>query len=123
VQAFRLRRGTRMIEADDIGLPDLLKLVKDKPHGERLKTLGEVRVTMFSDDDCQTPAGTTTNGREWLIADIPMGTDRLFYGNGKWFEVGAGFIETLEEELNSLFSQPQSVTQPRWTKGPPNSKG
>ncbi|MFF2779447.1 DUF6119 family protein [Streptomyces sp. NPDC058052] len=122
-QAFRLRRGALSIETDDVALHDLLALVKDNPHGERLKALGEVRVTMFSDADCQTPASATTNGKEWLIADIPVGTDRLFYGNGKWFEVGAGFIETLEEELTSLFTQTQTVTLPRWTKGPPNSKG
>lgn len=53
---------------------------------------------MFGDDDFLTPASVTTNRKEWLIADTMMGTDRLFYGNGKWFEVGAGFLETLEEE-------------------------
>lgn len=87
------------------------------------RTLGDVRVTMFSDADCQTPAGTTTNGREWLIADIPTGTDRLFYGNGKWFEVGASFIQNLEEELTRLFMEPKTVTLPPWPKGPLNSEG
>ncbi|MGW0314006.1 DUF6119 family protein [Streptomyces flavidovirens] len=122
-QAFRLRRGTRLVETDDIGVHDLLKLVKDRPHGERLKTLGDVRVTMFSDADCRTPAGTTTNGKEWLIADIPTGTDRLFYGNGKWFEVGAGFIQNLEEELTGLFTEAKTVTLPSWPAGPLNSEG
>ncbi|MFJ1610212.1 DUF6119 family protein [Streptomyces sp. NPDC088253] len=122
-QAFRARRGSRTIETSDLELRHLLQFVQDKPEGERLKALGAVRVTMFSDDDYRTPAGVTTNGKEWLIADITMGTDRLFYGNGKWFEVGAGFLETLEEELTALFTQPQTVTLPPWPKGPPNSKG
>ncbi|MFE9381545.1 DUF6119 family protein [Streptomyces sp. NPDC006855] len=122
-QAFRARRGTRTIETNDLELHHLLQFIQDKPEGERLKALGDVRVTMFSDDDFLTPASVTTNGKEWLIADITMGTDRLFYGNGKWFEVGAGFLETLEEELTALFTQPQTVTLPRWTKGPLDSKG
>ncbi|MFJ2607952.1 DUF6119 family protein [Streptomyces sp. NPDC087425] len=122
-QAFRARRGTRTIETSDIALHHLLQFVQDKPEGERLKALSDVRVTMFSDDDFQTPAGVTTNGKEWLIADITTGTDRLFYGNGKWFEVGAGFLETLEEELTVLFAQPPTVTLPSWPKGPPNAKG
>ncbi|SCD31203.1 sporadically distributed protein, TIGR04141 family [Streptomyces sp. ScaeMP-e83] len=122
-QAFRVRRGTQTIELHELELRHLLQFVKDKPPGERLKGLGDLRVTMFSDDDFQTPAGVTTSGKEWLIADVPLGSDRLFYGNGKWFEVGAGFIETLEEELTNLFAQPQTVTLPRWTKGPLNSDG
>ncbi|MFE1957757.1 DUF6119 family protein [Streptomyces sp. NPDC059479] len=122
-QAFRARRGARTIGTSDLELHHLLQLIQDKPEGERLKALGDVRVTMFSDDDYQTPAGVTTNGKEWLIADITMGTDRLYYGNGKWFEVGAGFLETLEEELTALFTQPQTITLPPWPKGPPNSKG
>lgn len=122
-QAFRVRRGAQTIEVGELELRHLLQFVKDKPPGERLQGLGDLRVTMFSDDDFQTPAGVTTSGKEWLIADVPLGTDRLFYGNGKWFEVGAGFIETLEEELTNLFAQPQTVTLPRWTKGPQNSDG
>ncbi|MFD8363416.1 DUF6119 family protein [Streptomyces hygroscopicus] len=122
-QAFRVRRGARMLEESDLELEHLLQFVKDKPEGERLKALRDVRVTMFSDDDCRTPAGVTTNAKEWLVADIAMGTDRLFYGNGKWFEVGAGFLETLEEELTDLFTQTHTVTLPRWTQGPLNFKG
>lgn len=112
-----------MIETSELELRHLLAFVKDKPPGERLKALADVRVTMFSDDDCQTPAGVATNGKEWLIADIQANPDRLFYGNGKWFEVGAGFIETLEEELTSLFAAPRTVTLPCWTRGPLNSDG
>ncbi|MFB7374184.1 DUF6119 family protein [Streptomyces sp. NPDC056222] len=122
-QAFRLRRGTHTIETDDIALHDLLGLVSDKPHGERLKALGEVRVTMFSDADGQTPAGAATNGKEWLIADIPTGSDRLFYGNGKWFEVGAGFLQNLDEEVTRLLTEPKTVTLPSWPAGPLDSKG
>ncbi|MEU6395566.1 DUF6119 family protein [Streptomyces cinnamoneus] len=122
-QAFRIRRGAQVIETSELELRHLLAFVKDKPQGERLKALADVRVTMFSDDDCQTPAGVATNGKEWLIADIQANPDRLFYGNGKWFEVGAGFIETLEEELTSLFEAPRTITLPCWTKGPLNSDG
>ena len=54
-QAFRVRRGTRTIETNDLELHHLLQFVQDKHEGERLKALGDVRVTMFSDDDFLTP--------------------------------------------------------------------
>ncbi|MBF9072243.1 DUF6119 family protein [Streptacidiphilus fuscans] len=121
-QAFRLRRAGRIIEVDELELPLLLEFVRDLPEGERLEALGQVQVMMFSDTDLTTPAGPATKGKEWLVADLPVGTERYFYGQGTWFEVGAGFLGTLEEELAQLFAKPTSVTLPPWPKGPRDSR-
>ncbi|MFI1828413.1 DUF6119 family protein [Streptomyces sp. NPDC020412] len=122
-QAFRISLGSRSVDVADLDLPVLLGFVSEKAQGERLKALGQVRVVMFSDDDLKTPASAATTGKEWLIADIPVGTARYFYGHGKWYEVGAGFLETLEEELRQLLGKPPSVQLPTWPKGPLNAKG
>ncbi|MFC6064106.1 DUF6119 family protein [Streptomyces ochraceiscleroticus] len=116
-QAFRLTKGKRSKELMDLDLPALLEFVRDKEEGDRLKALGDMRVTMYSDDDYRTPAGPATKGREWLIADVAVGSERYFYGHGKWYEVGAGFLETLEEELEELFSKTPTVTLPAWPEG------
>ncbi|MFJ9127662.1 DUF6119 family protein [Streptomyces sp. NPDC102340] len=116
-QAFRLTKGKRSMELMDLDLPALLDFVGDKEEGDRLKALGDIRVTMYSDDDYQTPAGPGTKGREWLIADVSVDSERFFYGHGKWYEVGAGFLETLEEELEELFGKASTVTLPDWPKG------
>lgn len=121
-QAFRISLGSRSVDVADLDLPVLVELVSDKAEGERLKALGQVRVVMFSDDDLKTPASAATTGKAWLIADVPVGTARYFYGHGKWYEVGAGFFETLEEELRQLLSKPPSVQLPPWPKGVPNAK-
>ncbi|MFD3452878.1 DUF6119 family protein [Streptomyces sp. NPDC058691] len=122
-QSFRLTRGNRTVNLADLDLPTLLDFVRDKAEGTRLKALGEVRVMMYSDDDQQTPASASTNGREWLIADVPVATDRCFYGQGKWYEVGAGFLETLEEELRQLFAKEPTVVLPPWPEGERDGKG
>ncbi|MGI5253558.1 DUF6119 family protein [Actinacidiphila glaucinigra] len=122
-QSFRLTRGNRTVKVADLDLPTLLDFVQGKEEGKRLKTLGEVRVMMYSDDDQQTPASAATNGREWLIADVPVATDRCFYGQGKWYEVGAGFLETLEEELRQLFAKESTVVLPPWPEGERDGKG
>ncbi|GAA3756782.1 DUF6119 family protein [Salinactinospora qingdaonensis] len=116
-QAFRISRGTRSEELADLDLPTLLSFVQDEPEGERLRALGKVRIVPYSDDDLKTPASGTTRGHEWLIADIPVETDRLFYGQGEWFEVGADFLRTLEEELQRLLAEEPTVTLPSWPKG------
>ncbi|MGW5348902.1 DUF6119 family protein [Streptomyces sp. NPDC004031] len=116
-QAFRITSGSRTEEASELDLSAVLAFVAEKPKGERLKALGQLRITMFSDDDLTTPAGPATTGKEWLIADVPVGTTRYFFGHGKWYEVGAGFIETLEEELRELLSKPPSVQLPPWPRG------
>ncbi|WP_416486101.1 DUF6119 family protein [Streptomyces sp. CL12] len=122
-QAFRISSGSRSVDVTDLALPVLLEFVSEKTEGECLKALGQVRVVMFSDDDLKTPASAATTGKEWLIADVPVGTARYFYGHGKWYEVGAGFLETLEEELRELLGKPSSVQLPAWPKGVPNAKG
>jgi uncharacterized protein (TIGR04141 family) len=122
-QAFRVSLGGRSFDIPDLDLSVLLRFVADKPEGERLKTLGQVRVAMFSDDDLKTPASAATTGKEWLVADVPVGTARYFYGHGKWYEVGAGFLETLEDELRQLLSKPPSVHLPAWPKGALGTKG
>ena len=121
-QAFRIALGSRSVDVFDLDLPVLLQFVSDEPEGDRMKALNRVRVVMFSDDDLQTPAGAATSGKEWLIADVPVGTTRYFYGHGKWYEVGAGFLETLEDELRQLLDKPSSVQLPTWPKGAPSSK-
>lgn len=121
-QAFRITLGSHSDDVFDLDLPVLLQFVSDKAEGDRMKALSQVRVVMFSDDDLKTPAGAATSGKEWLIADVPVGTTRYFYGHGKWYEVGARFLETLEDELRQLLDKPSSVQLPTWPKGAPNSK-
>ncbi|WCN07388.1 TIGR04141 family sporadically distributed protein (plasmid) [Streptomyces sp. M92] len=123
-QAFRLTRPNHgRQEVTDLNLAALLRFVGDEDAGDRLKALGEVRVTLYADDDCRTPASSSTKGSEWLIADVPVGAHRYFYGQGKWYEVGAEFLETLEEELRELFARRGTVTLPAWPKGARDSKG
>ncbi|MBB1242376.1 TIGR04141 family sporadically distributed protein [Streptomyces durbertensis] len=57
------------------------------------------------------------------MADVPVGTARYFYGHGKWYEVGARFLETLEDELRELLGKSSSVRLPTWPKGVANDKG
>lgn len=123
VQAFRISSGSRSVDVSDLDLPVLLEFVSDKARGERLKALGQLRITMFSDEDLTTPASSATTGKEWLVADVPVGTARYFYGHGKWYEVGAGFLETLEDELRQLLGKPASVLLPPWSRGARDSKG
>ncbi|WP_225850625.1 DUF6119 family protein [Streptomyces sp. HPF1205] len=122
-QSFRLTRGARSVTTTDMDLPALLDSIRDAEEGHRMKALGQVQVMMYSDDDQRTPASASTKGRDWLIADIPVATDRCFYGQGKWYEVGEGFIETLEEELQELFGKEPTVVLPPWPEGERDSKG
>ena len=123
-QAFRLTRpGHGREEVTDLDLRTLLQFVRDKEEGDRLNALERVRITMYSDEDCRTPASASTKGCEWLIADVPVGAHRYFYGQGKWYEVGADLLTTLEEELRELLAQKGTLTLPAWPKGVRNPKG
>jgi uncharacterized protein (TIGR04141 family) len=116
-QTYRITKGARSKQTQDLELRDLLALVHERPAGNRLKALKDVRVQMFSDADCELPASGKTSGHRWLIADVPMGAGRYFYCQGRWYEIGADYLASIEEELTELFDRQPSVTLPPWSKG------
>ncbi|MFH8798963.1 DUF6119 family protein [Streptomyces sp. NPDC017936] len=117
-QCFRIKGpGRPRVEVADLELSDLLEYVRGKPAGTRLEALEHVRVTLFSDEDCQTPASSAVKGTHWLLADVPVGSARFFYSHGQWYEVGAIFVETLEDELRQLLGKAPTVSLPPWSKG------
>ncbi|MCQ0025338.1 TIGR04141 family sporadically distributed protein [Streptomyces somaliensis DSM 40738] len=73
-QCFRIKGpGHSRVEVADLELSDLLEYVRGKPTGARLEALEHVRVTLFSDEDCRTPASSAVKGTHWLLAEAARG--------------------------------------------------
>ncbi|NEW58684.1 hypothetical protein GV794_24025 [Nocardia cyriacigeorgica] len=116
-QLFRVERGRLTNETTDIDLTLLLSEIPKIPEGGRIEALNRARVYMYSDDEGITPASVATKGSEWLIADVNVGAERFFYGNGKWYSIGGNFLEILREELTEIFQDSPSIPLPAWPKG------
>ncbi|TDB95701.1 hypothetical protein E1266_12480 [Actinomadura sp. 7K534] len=113
-QTFQVTRGVRTETVQDLDTETLLTFVHGLPAGRRLRALKNVRVQMFSDTDCEDAVSARISGHRWLTADVSIGAGRYFYYQGSWYEIGAEYLQSIEEELTELFSRPASVTMPPW---------
>lgn len=113
-QTFLVKKGARSETVSDLDLKALLHFVRDQPPGRRLETLKNVRVQMFGDTECENPISSMVAGHRWLTADVSIGPGRYFYYQGSWYEIGADYLASIEEELSELFNREASVTLPPW---------
>ncbi|WP_106399968.1 DUF6119 family protein [Actinocorallia populi] len=115
-QAFQVTKGKRVHQVDELNLNALLEFVHDRASGTRIDVLKSVQVQMFSDAECDTPASGRVVGHRWLTAEVSHGAGRYFYHQGRWYEIGAEYLESIEKELTELFNQKSSVAMPPWPK-------
>jgi uncharacterized protein (TIGR04141 family) len=52
----------------------------------------------------------------WLTAEVSEGIVHYFYWQGRWYEIGAEYLATVESRIAELLARPATVTLPPWTK-------
>jgi uncharacterized protein (TIGR04141 family) len=97
-----------------IDVEELLVRVRNRPAGRRLETLKHGSVGLCSDPsgDLLAPA---TAAHKWITAEIGLGAARAIYQEGRWYEIGAGHLEFLRAEIQTLLSSPTAPVLPPWT--------
>ncbi|MFC5180769.1 DUF6119 family protein [Actinomadura harenae] len=114
-QTFQVTKGSSNLHTvQELNLEALLEFVHTLPAGSRIGALKNVRVQMFGDTDCDDPVSARTSGHRWLTADVSVSAGRYFYHQGSWYEIGAEYLQSIEEELRDLFRRSASVTLPPW---------
>jgi len=121
-ESFKVTGCDRSVQVQDLELDTLLTFVSGAPSGSRLSGLKKVRVQMFGDAECQEKLSGRIAGHRWLTADVPMGSGRYFYWQGKWYEIGEEYLASVEAELRQLLARPASVTLPPWPEGEKNDE-
>ncbi|MQY20230.1 DUF6119 family protein [Nocardia macrotermitis] len=116
-QRFRLALGRRSLDVEELDLPSLLAFVQGKPTGRRLEYLRRLEIVMYTDDNEGSALETDTHGTDWLVAEVDTADgSRYFYRQGRWHEIGAGYLATLRELLEALLAKIARVAVPAWTK-------
>jgi uncharacterized protein (TIGR04141 family) len=114
---FRVTRGSGASLTEELELENLVSHVRDWPAGDRLRRLKTVYVELFADIACTEPLSDRCAAHRWLSADVRLDGGRYFYHQGRWYEIGAEYLSTLETELRELLDRPASVTLPPWPAG------
>lgn len=116
-QSFRIRVPHSGVPARHRGAFDVDEILRRTTRcapGYRLTSLRTGQVTMYQDVDGNEQIGRRTGADRWITAELPDGGRVLLYQEGRWYELGAGHVETLRAEVQGLLDR-STMPLPRWT--------
>ena len=116
-QSFRIRVPHCGVPARHLGpfdVGEILRRTSRCAPGHRLSSLRGGQVSMFLDAAGNEHVGPRTGVDRWITAELPDGSRVLLYQEGRWYELGAGHIETLKTEVQSLLER-SNTKLPPWT--------
>lgn len=112
-QSLAIRIGTAVIAADDLELEDILRRTRLQPEGRRLAALRAGRIHLFADPDGGEPLGSA-RALNWLEATASRGPRRFFLADGRWYQIGTAYIDSIRQQVEMLISAAPSLDLPAW---------
>ena len=112
-QSLVIRIGSTPIQADHLHLEDILRGTRNQRDGKRLAALRTGHVHLFADPDAEEPL-SGSRAINWLEATLTRGTRRFFLADGKWYEIGATYIDSIRRQVENLVSAAPSLDLPTW---------
>jgi uncharacterized protein (TIGR04141 family) len=112
-QSLVIRIGSTPITANHLELEDFLRRTRHQREGNRLAALRRGNVQLFADPDGDEPLGGSC-AINWLEATLTRGERRFFLADGKWYEIGAAYIDSIRRQVQDLMSAAPSLDLPAW---------
>jgi uncharacterized protein (TIGR04141 family) len=117
-QAYRIKiPGEKTHVVDDLTLEQLREpLGVGVAEADRLRTLAMATVQALGDDTGDTVISRAIPANKWITAEVTLNGHQYFYRQGRWYEVGAGYLEYLRGQVDEILKQPTAVSLPDWTR-------
>lgn len=117
--AYRTRIGTtEAYLSDDFDLTYILTRARISRPGSRLAALRDGTVTLHRDPSPRSSVPlATTHALDWIQADVSLGSRTYCLLDGDWYELGAGYIDSVREDLRRLFTDAALHGLPHWPEG------
>lgn len=116
-ESFSVAIGGRARHLTELYVDDLLAPVRDRPAGQRLRTLRSGRIQMFDDAEGAEACSRKLSADQWLTAEFADDLVRYFYCQGQWYEIGAEYLTVIEERIAELLNRQSDVVLPPWPDG------
>jgi uncharacterized protein (TIGR04141 family) len=116
-ESFTVTIDGRARHVPELQVDDLLDPVRDRPAGQRLRTLHRGRIQMFADCEGAEAASRKLAADHWLTAELADDAVRYFYWQGQWYEIGAEYLTVVEQRITELVNRPSDVVLPPWPDG------
>jgi len=115
-ESFRVSIAGNVGQPTELDVDDLVAAVRHLPDNDRLRTLRKGRIEMFAGTDGADRLSRKVPADHWLTAEVSDDVVHYFYWQGRWYEIGANYLNVIEQRFAELLAQPVSVDLPPWTK-------
>jgi uncharacterized protein (TIGR04141 family) len=114
--AYRTCVGsTEAFLSDDFDLNYVLTRARVHRPGTRVAALRDGTVTLHRDPSPRSSLPlATTHALDWIQADISLGSRKYCHLDGDWYELGAGYLDSVRDGLRSIFTSTAAYGLPPW---------
>jgi uncharacterized protein (TIGR04141 family) len=112
-ESIKLRIGEATRRADGIELADILAGTRFRPAGTRVATLRGGTVVLYSDPDATQVIGQS-KAINWIEATQSVGANRYFLLDGKWYQIGETYLDSIREQIRQLIPAQVGYDLPTW---------
>ncbi|QZL08359.1 TIGR04141 family sporadically distributed protein (plasmid) [Streptomyces sp. BHT-5-2] len=113
---YRTRIGTtEAYLSDDFDLAYVLTRARINRPGSRLAALRDGTVALHRGPSPRSSVPlATTRTLDWIQADLSLGSRTYCLLDGDWYELGAGYIDSVRDDLRRLFTDAAVYGLPHW---------
>jgi uncharacterized protein (TIGR04141 family) len=113
-ESLKIKIGTAPTrEVDQLDLADILARTRHQPAGTRVAALRAGYISLYSDPDGTQSLGLS-KAINWIEATQSIGANRYFLLDGKWYQIGEGYLDSIRRQIRDLISDEPSMELPAW---------
>lgn len=115
-RSYAVRVGRHSRSYDHLELDVFMRALRTRRPGNRLEALRDGRILMCSASDGHDPlAGAMAI--KWLEATCSLDSRRFHLLDGQWYEIGAGYLFAVRDEVERILRTPPALDLPTWERG------
>ncbi len=96
-------RGGEIV--NEIDLAAIMDALSDVPLDDRVRTLKTATIQAFEDEDATSAISRAIPISKWISAEVTVRSTRFFFRDGRWYEVGSGYVEHLHRRVAAILTQ------------------
>ncbi|MET7821613.1 DUF6119 family protein [Micromonospora zamorensis] len=104
----------------ELDLDTVLQGARSQQPGRRLEALKLGVIGLCADPDGREPLAPPVPAHRWITAEVPIGSARALYHEGRWYEMGEKHLDLLRAEIDQILAQPSTIVLPPWTSDLPD---
>ncbi|GAA4701385.1 hypothetical protein Prum_058860 [Phytohabitans rumicis] len=114
-QSYMIKVPYRRMYRPELDLDTVLECALSRPPGRRLEALKLGTIGMCADPDGRELLSPPVAAHKWITAEIGLGSARMIYHEGRWYEIGERHLDLLRTEIEKILAGPSTVALPPWT--------